>query len=79
MPNRHGVDCAEIVRNADTQGIDVNEITLFYEGLSHEELTELKQHNLVAGETAQCVLGRFNKEGLPLFPDNVTGVYSLGA
>jgi hypothetical protein len=79
MPNRHGVDFAEIVKNAADQGIDLNEITLIYEDVSDEELIALQSHNLVATRTARCVLGKFNKEGLALFPDKVTGVYSLSA
>lgn len=78
MVNRHGLDFAEIVKNADREGVDLNEITLIYEDLSPEELAELKRHNLVAHETAQCVLGKFNKEGIPLFHQKVKGIYSLG-
>lgn len=79
MPNPHGVDFDEIVKNAEKQGIDLSRITLFYEGLTAAELSELKRHNLFTGESERCVFGRFNKEGIPLFADKVTGVYSLEA
>lgn len=79
MPNRHGVDFEQIVRNASDQGIDLSEIALFYAELTNEELSELKRHQLFVNQSNACVIGRFNKEGIPLFPDKVTGVYSLSA
>lgn len=79
MPNRHGVDFDQIVRNATEQGIDLSEIALFYEGLTDEELSELKRHHLFVRQSNACVIGRFNKEGIPFFPKKVTGVYSLSA
>lgn len=79
MTNRNGVDFSEIVKNADKQGIDLSEVALIYEELSLQELAELKRHDLITHETAQCVLGKFNKEGIPLFPDKVKGVFSLSA
>jgi hypothetical protein len=77
MPNPHGVDFDQIVANATEQGIDLSEIAVFYEGLTEEELFELKRHNLFTDQSKRCVIGKFNKEGLALFPDKVTGVYSL--
>jgi len=77
MANPHGVDFEQIVRNAEIQGIDLSEIALFYEGLTDDEHSELKRHGLFAHHTNHCVIGKFNKEGIPLFPDKVSGVYSL--
>lgn len=79
MVNPHGVDFEQVVRNAEKEGIDLAEIALFYEGLADIELSELKRHGLFATKTARCVIGKYNKEGVPLFPDKVTGVYTLSA
>ena len=79
MKNIHGVDFVLIVKNAEKQGIDLSEIALFYEGLTDEELNELSRRNLVTEITSKCVIGRFDKEGIPHFPNKVTSVYSLGA
>jgi hypothetical protein len=77
MANPHGVDFDQIVKNAEKQGIDLAEIALFYEGLTDWELLELKRHDLFVDQSNRCTIGKFNKEGIPLFPDKVTGVYSL--
>jgi hypothetical protein len=79
MPNRHGVDFEQLVRNASDQGIDLNEIALLYEPLRDEEIHELKRHQLFVEESNACIVGRLNKEGVALFPDKVTGLYSLSA
>lgn len=79
MPNPHGVDFDQIVENAAKQGIDLSEIAIFYEGLTEAELFELKRHNLITDQSRRCVIGKFNKEGIALFPDKVTGVHSLSS
>jgi hypothetical protein len=79
MANPHGVDFDQVIKNAEKQGIDLAEILLFYEGLTDDEIFELKRHNLFKDQSERCIIGKFTKEGLPLFPDKVTGVYSLSA
>jgi hypothetical protein len=73
------VNFAEVIKNAEVEGVDLSELVIFYEGLTLEELYELKRHNLIVNETDVCVIGRFTKEGFPLFPTKATGVYSLWA
>jgi len=77
MPNQYGVDFHKIVENAAKQGIDLAEISLFYEGLTEWEISELKRHRLFIDQTNRCVIGKFNKEGIAFFPDKVSSVYSL--
>ncbi|MNC97274.1 hypothetical protein D3C83_148870 [compost metagenome] len=79
MPNPHGVDFEKIIKNAELQDVNLEEITLFYEGLTDAELLELRRHGLLTSETGRCVMAKFNKEGIALFPDKVTAAYSLGA
>jgi hypothetical protein len=79
MANPHGVDFAQVIENAEKQGIDLSEIALFYVNLTETEILELKLHGLFVDQTSQRVIGRFNKEGIPLFPDKVKEVYSLSA
>jgi hypothetical protein len=77
MLNPYGVDFQQVVENAATQGIDLAEIALFYEGLTEWEILELKRHKLFIDQTSRCVIGKLNKEGIALFPDKVSSVYSL--
>lgn len=57
----------------------MSEIALFYKDLTTVELSELKRLNLVVQQTDATVIGRFNKEGIAVFPDKVTAVYTLSA
>jgi hypothetical protein len=77
MPNPHGVDFAQIIVNAEKQGIDLSDISLFYVDLTESEIVELKRHSLFIDQTGRRVIGRFTKEGIALFPDKVKEVYSL--
>ena len=79
MTNPHGVDFEAILLNAEQQGIDLSEISLFYSDLTDEELLELKRHNLFVDQSDKHVIGKFNKEGVALFGDKVAWVYSLSA
>jgi hypothetical protein len=79
MPNPYGVDFEQVFKNATADGIDLNQITLFYTDLTLEEIDELKRHSLFVSASQKCVMGKFNKEGLALFPNKVSSVYSLGA
>lgn len=79
MKNPHGVDLDEVRRNAETQGVDLSQITLFYAGLTELEELELARHKLLVEQTEAVILGRFHPEGFALFPDKVSSVYSLGA
>jgi hypothetical protein len=79
MRNPHGVDLEETLRNAEKEGIDLSEITLFYSGLTKSEELELKRHNLLVSRTSAAAIGRFNAEGVAMFPDKVSAVYYLGA
>jgi hypothetical protein len=79
MANPHGVDFDQVIANAEKQGIDLAEIALFYQELTDWELSELKRHDLFVNQSDLYTIGKFNKEGVPLFPDKVAGVYSLSA
>lgn len=79
MRNPHGIDVQEIIRNAEKEGIDLSEITLFYSDLNAAEQLELKRHNLITTQSGARIIGRFNSEGLALFPDKITEVYYLGS
>jgi hypothetical protein len=79
MPNPHGVDFEQVIENAGKQGIDLSEISLFHVDLTEAEILELKRHGLFVDQTGQRVIGRFNKEGIPLFPDKVKEIYTLSA
>jgi hypothetical protein len=76
-PNRHGVDLGQIVRNATAEGIDFSEIALLYQDLNPAQLAKLKLHGLYVDESARCVRGRFTREGLVMFPDNVASILHL--
>jgi hypothetical protein len=79
MPNRHGVDFAQVIENAGKQGLDLSETPLFYVGLTETEIVDLKSHSIFIDKTERRVIGRFTKEGVSLFQDKVKEVYSLGA
>jgi hypothetical protein len=65
--------------NATADGIDLNQITPFYTHLTSEEIDDLKRHSLFVSASQKYVMGKFNKEGLALFPGKVSSVHSLGA
>ena len=77
MQNRHGVDLELTLRNGNRDGIDLSEITLFYSDLKESEILELKRLNLFVAETGAVIIGRFNAEGIALFEDKSSAVYSL--
>ena len=79
MKNPHGIDLEEVIRNAAAEGIDLSEISLFYSGLTEPEINELSRHNLLVARTNERIIGRFNAEGIALFPEKVSEVYHLGA
>ena len=79
MKNQYGIDLNEVIKNAGSEGIDFSEISLFYSGLTQEEELELKKHNLFVVKTTGRTLGKFNPEGIALFPDKVSEVYHLGS
>lgn len=79
MKNQHGIDLGEVIQNASAEGIDLSEITLFYSNLTVDELNELKRMNLLTEKSNARAIGRFNSEGLALFPEKVSEVYYLGA
>jgi hypothetical protein len=78
MRNPHGVDLEETLRNADKEGIDLSEITLFYSDLTKSEELELTRYNLLVTRSDAAVIGRFNAEGVAMFPDKISAVYHLG-
>lgn len=74
------VDFARVVRNALRDGVDLEEISIKYEGLTDEELTTLRTlqevtHDLGGG----ACLAKFPPEGMPAFPEKATAVLHLGA
>jgi hypothetical protein len=77
MKNRHGVDLEQTLLNADKDGIDLSQITLFYSDLNESEILKLERLNLIVAKNGAVTIGRFTAEGLVLFRDKVTGVYSL--
>jgi hypothetical protein len=79
MKNPHGVDLEQTLLNAEKDGIDLSEIALFYSDLNESEELELKRLNLFIDKTGIVTIGRFNAEGIALFRDKVSAVYSLHA
>jgi hypothetical protein len=79
MKNRYGVDLAETIRNAELEGIDLRELTLFYTGLTEDEKEELSRRNLLVEDTKARTIAKLNSEGIALFPDKVSEIYCLGA
>ena len=79
MRNPHGVDLEETLRNANLEEIDLSQITLFYTGLTKSEELELERHKLLVSRTSAVIIGRFNSEGIAMFPNKVSAVYYLGA
>jgi len=74
------VDFDAVMRNAAAQGVDLQEITIKYEGLTAEELSELEAHQEVTHNTGGgSVLAKFPAKGAPLFPSKAAAVFSLGA
>jgi hypothetical protein len=74
------VDFEAVRRNAAEQGVDLQEITIKYEGLTAEELSRLEAHQEVTHRTGSGnVLAKFPVEGKPLFPHKAAAVFSLGA
>jgi hypothetical protein len=67
------------LRNAEKEGINLSEITLFYSNLDELEELELKRKNLVVSKTGTVIIGRFTAEGIAIFPDKISAVYYLGA
>jgi len=75
----YGVDLAESIRNAELEGIDLSQITLFYTGLTKTEKDELLRRKLLVEDTKARTIAKLDSEGLELFPDKVTEIYYLGA
>jgi hypothetical protein len=73
------VDFDEVRRNAASQGIALDQIAIFYKGLTADEMAELERRGLVARKTESVVIGKFLPDGGVLFPERATGVYSLSA
>jgi len=67
------------MEEASKQGIDFQEITIFYEHLIPEELTLLKSHQVVTHEAEGMVCTYFPKEGFPIIQGKATKVLYLGA
>lgn len=72
------VDIAAVKANATKEGIDLQQITLKYEGLTAAEMRDLKARNLLPYELSESSgLGKFQEDGEALFPKKITAVIYL--
>jgi len=77
MKNQYGVDLDIVRANAASEGIPLSEITLFYTGLTKGELDGLLSSSLATHQTSEVVIAKFLPSGEALYPDKVSGVYTL--
>lgn len=77
--NQHGVNLKEALANMVKEGIPFDQVTVFYSDLSPEEVAFLKEKDLFRERTQAVVLGAISADGEVLFPDKVSGFYSLSA
>ena len=77
--SKNVVDIGLIKRNAEAQGIALQEIALLYVGLTEEEKEILKSINLLKYEAGNAVMATFTDTGDALFPEKITGAHYLAA
>lgn len=73
------VNFKEVIKNAKEQGVDLQEIAIFYEGLTDEEIKLLGNHQLITHTSGSTTIAKFPKSGLPIIQSKATGVHYLGA
>lgn len=73
------IDIEAIKRNATEQGVPLSEIAIFYEGLTEYEKDFMREQNLITNENGKTVIAKFTATGDALFPEKITGVYTLAA
>jgi hypothetical protein len=73
------LDFDAIRANAANDGIDLAGVAIIYEGLTSEELAQMRAVGRIARETEQTVLGKFAGDGTVMFPDKAIRVIYLGA
>lgn len=78
------VDFDSVRKNAAEQEVNLSEIAIFYEGLSPDQVTLMREKGVVAQESGASpigasVIGRFCADGSVLFPEFASGVHYLGA
>src|ERR1051325_2656504 len=56
---RAEVDFAVVKKNASEQGVSLESISIYYEGLSWEELKTMKKLSLVMHEAGKVVIAKF--------------------
>lgn len=80
MPaNKHGCDVSEIMHNARQQGVNLKEISVFYEGLTQIEKQDLVAQDLLKVDNGDTVIASFTDSGELLFSEKVKGVHYLAA
>jgi len=74
------VDFALVMKNAASEGIDLQQIAIQYEDLAPEELTLLAGYQEVTHHLRPgSVLAKFPLTGMPLLPHKATAVLYLAA
>jgi len=74
------VDFAAVMRNAEAEGINLQQIAIQYKGLTVSEVIALQAHQQVTHDLGNgTVLAKFPLGGMPLFPEKADSVLYLGA
>lgn len=74
------VDFPAVIRNAAAQGVPLQEIAIFYKGLSEAERFELETFQAITDDLGDgTVIAKFPPTGLPRIPEKAESVLHLGA
>jgi hypothetical protein len=75
------VDFEAVIRNAEAQGVDLQEIAIQYEGLTPDDLIELRlRQHITHNRRNGTVLAKFPGDGgIPSCPEKAVAVHYLGA
>jgi hypothetical protein len=73
------VDFKKVIKNAQDQGIDLQEIAIQYEDLTDEEINLLGNHQVITNNSGSTVLAKFPLEGMPILQTKAKYVHYLGA
>lgn len=77
--NESHVNIEAVKRNAAAQGIVLQEIAIFYAGLTDAEKSLMQEQNLLKQDNGNIVIATFTNSGEALFPEKIKGVHYLGA
>lgn len=73
------VDFDAVRRNAAKQGLSLSEVSIFYEGLTEEEIASLDACGLIVSRTPKVLVAKFAPDGSVMFPEKSVAVYSLSS